>query len=82
MVPLSAIAGKNEDKLHRSRDAAFCIRGLRHGTGKNDAERLIASRRSSTPGGRTGFGSITLGALLRRKTKNKTRQAERRQTPK
>jgi hypothetical protein len=23
----------------------FCIRGLRHGTGKNDAGRLIASRR-------------------------------------
>src|ERR1051326_6368417 len=32
-------AGAEKNKRSRSRDAVFCIRGLRHGTGKNDAQR-------------------------------------------
>jgi hypothetical protein len=37
---------------------------LRHGTGKNDAERFdrVTPKFRSRPGGGTGFGSITLGA--------------------
>jgi hypothetical protein len=51
------------DSPIRSRDAVFCIRGLRHGTGKNAERDRVTPNFCSRPGGRTGFGSITLGAF-------------------
>ena len=41
--------------------AMRCIRGFEHGTGQ-DAGRDRVTPKFSRPGGRTGFGSITLGA--------------------
>jgi hypothetical protein len=47
-----------------SRDAVFCIRGLRHGTGKKTPSVFdrVTPKFCSRPGGRTGFGSIKPGA--------------------
>ena len=50
------------NKRSRSRDAVFCTRGLRHGTDKRRRARSRHAEVLLRPGGRTGFGSITLGA--------------------
>src|SRR5215469_3719518 len=60
------------------------IRGLRHGTGKKDAGRDRVTPKFLRPGGRTGFGSIRLGASspdersdIREQEKEKIKQGRR-----
>src|ERR1051326_1784898 len=83
-------AGAEKDKRSRSRDAVFCIRGLRHGTGKNDAQRnrvtpkFFQDRAVGPASARSRLAHVSRMSEAKsgsKKKKIKKKQAERRQTP-